>query len=61
MEMRFLRGATLAIIVALGLIAGVATTAYADDGASGVAPAVTSGPDGGGSDSEPNDPGLPPG
>lgn len=57
--MRIIRGAILAIVVAFGLVAATASTAYADDGWPNAA-ATT--PSGGATSStvDPGDPGLPP-
>lgn len=58
-EMRFLRGAILTIVAILGLVAGVASTAYADDDPGAATPTSALGgwsP----TSADPGDPGLPP-
>ena len=49
-EMRSLRAVLLAIIAAIALLGGVASTAFADDGGASSDPTVV----------DPGDPGLPP-
>lgn len=58
-EMRLLRGAILTIVATLGLVAGIASTAYADSGKPATPAAI---PAGGASQTtvDPGDPGLPP-
>jgi hypothetical protein len=55
-EMRFVRRILLAIMVAVALVGGVASTAYADTGALG--PSLTAGDES--TQCDPSDPGLPP-
>lgn len=59
-EMGFLRGAILTIVATLGLVAGIASTAYADDGGRPATPAAVSAGSASQTTVDPGDPGLPP-